>query len=68
MAEMYPDEAATYVSMQADITAELRSAGVCVYCGRQLKGEASQRLGLGKDCYAVLEEQGQLDKWLTSEE
>lgn len=68
MVNLYPDEAEKYRTMQSDITSELRAAGVCVYCGRQLKGELSQKLGLGKDCYSVLEERGELDKWLQPEE
>lgn len=63
MIELYPDEADKYRQMQKDITAELRSAGVCIYCGRQLKGEVSTQLGLGKDCAALLEEMGVLEEW-----
>lgn len=68
MIEMYPEAKDTYLTMVASITEELRAAGVCVYCGRQLDGDVSRRLGLGKDCYAVLEERGELEKWLQPED
>lgn len=66
MIDLYPEDAERYREMQTEITEELRAAGVCLYCGRQLKGDESRARGLGADCYAVLEENGTLAEWLSS--
>ena len=66
MIEMYPEDAERYLEMQAAINKELREAGVCLYCGRQIKSEEARQTGLGKDCHELLEQNGTLDQWLSS--
>lgn len=65
MIELYPEDAERYREMQAAINEELRAAGVCLYCGRQIKSEEARQIGLGKDCHELLEQNGTLDQWLS---
>lgn len=66
MIELYPEDAERYRAMQDAITEELKLAGVCLYCGRQLKSDDARQLGLGKDCHEMLQQNGTLDQWLSS--
>jgi hypothetical protein len=66
MIELYPEDADRYRAMQADINAELKEAGVCLYCGRQIKSDDARKIGLGKDCHELLEQNGTLEQWLSS--
>lgn len=67
MIELYPEDADRYREMQSQITDELKEAGVCLYCGRQLKSDQARQQGLGQDCFAMLEENGTLDQWLSAD-
>ena len=66
MASLYPEDSERYTTMQHELTAELLAAGVCVVCGREIRSDNATMLGIGKDCLARLQQDGEVPHWLTA--